>query len=1385
MRDAEQPPPASVPRRFDVFLSYSSPDQAAVERVAEKLARAGLQPWFDKWCLTPGGRWQEELADGLGASSACAVFIGPADVGHWAREEVAVALDRAAKERSFRVFIALLPGLPDPFEPTTLSPFLSTRTWVDFRRGLDDTRALQAIINATKGVPVGPEVPIEPSEGVSPYRGLEAFGEEHAEFFFGREADVQRLVEKLKGSSFVAVVGPSGSGKSSLSRAGLVPALRRGAVPGSERWKIVVFRPGAHPLDALTGQLTFLYPDLAAARVRDQLAADARTLRLVCSRPPADGSRVLFLVDQCEEVFTLCHDEHERHTFLLNILHAAAGAGPSVVVPTLRADFYPRCAAYPELAQQLASHQFLVGGIGENGLRQVISEPARLVGLELEAGLLDTIVEDVEHQPGALPLLEHALLELWQRRRGRVLTLEAYQDTGGVAGALAKRADAILASFGSHEREIVRRVLLRLTQPGEGAEDTRRRAPMSELVTLRADRGAVETVVAALAESRLLTAGGDDHTSERVVEVSHEALIRGWPQLRSWVEEDRQGLRIHRRLTEAAHEWRSLGQDPGVLYRGARLAATREWADDHEVELNDLERDFLTASGAAEASELEAARRRARRLRALAFALAVSAAAAVILAVFALRSAREARTQGRIATSRALAVQAVAQLPRRPEQAMLLSLEAYERYPTPEARDAVVRAVQRTDGIARLWRAGEIDAVDVTFSPDGRLAAASGAGRISIWDLRTGRALGKQLTGGPDGRVEQLVFSPDGMTLAATGPDEDWDIWDVPSAELKPSAPLPGGAFGAIAFTSDSKRFAVISGDLAEDVSIIDVATGARRTVHEVVEEPFEVTFEEAEEIEVGGRRRGRGARRAARGSPGSLPDAQPLAVFSPDDRILATFTRKSSLSDEQELRLWTVDKRGLATRARCSLASAPAGPAVIVFADSGTLAWAAANGRLVLWDVRRCRLIGTRRAARPGSLTDIAVRADGELLASGDVDGRIKVWTVPGLVPADTSFDARGPVEGLTFAPDGQLVSSGAAGLVTLWDLSRAHDLQTPSPISVPEGGGVLAVSPDGRTVATVDFPAENIRLWDVSTRRHLSKQLPGGVETAAFAPNGRVLASGGYNGELRLWDVGTQQPLTQPVRAHDRAAVSSIAFRADGSALASAGEDGKIQIRDTRSLSELRQGIAAGTDSESLLAFSPDGTLITTRGGADARGRKGEILVFDPDTGKRSGGSMAVDGETIKSLAVSRDRQLLATGGIGSIRLWDLRTHRQLGEPLLIQTGQTVASLDFSADGRTLASTHSQKRTISTMMLWDVRDRRPIGEPQKGYDRVTFGRDGRALRSLGDAEIVLWDGITWSNDADAFRRRICPIVGRNLSRDEWAEFLPPREPYRQICEE
>ncbi|HEX2118321.1 MAG TPA: TIR domain-containing protein, partial [Acidimicrobiales bacterium] len=585
-------------QRYDVFLSYNSADSDAVHRIAEQLRRERVEPWLDKWVLTAGRSWQEEIVDGLSRASTCAVMVGPSGLGDWAREELAVAHDRAAKDPDFRLFLVLLPGAPEMTDPRLA--FLRTRTWVDLRNGTADPDAFQDLVSAITGaarttIPLDGEV----DDSVSPYRGLSSFDEDHAEFFFGREDDTSRILELLKESRFVAVMGASGSGKSSLVRAGVVRALRTGRLPSSETWPIRVFTPGARPLTALAAQMHKAFPQESMQGTLRDLHADERSLDLAATAGLAESPpdrRLALVADQLEELFTLCTDEAERKAFLDNLLYAATIPGGRVVVVVgMRADFYHRCAPYPQLRTLIASEQYLVGPLTREGLRRAIEEPARRVGVELEAGLLDTILADVGAHPGGLPLLQHVLLELWQRRRGRMLTLEAYVAAGRLEGALAKRANTVYQALPPVQQEIARRVLLRLVQPGEGTEDTRRRATLDELVSISEDRGAVERVVESLAQERLVTFGQDEATGKRVVDITHEALIRGWPELREWIAERRDELRAERRLGEAAVEWDRGGRDESVLYRGARLST---W-DGHGLEgLNDLEREFLTASRA-------------------------------------------------------------------------------------------------------------------------------------------------------------------------------------------------------------------------------------------------------------------------------------------------------------------------------------------------------------------------------------------------------------------------------------------------------------------------------------------------------------------------------------------------------------------------------------------------------------------------------------------------------------------------------------------------------------------------------------------------------------------------------------------------------------------
>lgn len=458
------------------------------------------------------------------------------------------------------------------------------------------------LVLAADGAFTQSEAVVKQAPGEPPYKGLQYFDTSDAHLFFGRERLTAELAAYLRTHNFLAVVGASGSGKSSVVRAGLVPALQRGEplldglLPpvGSAQWPVHVMTPKAHPLKELAATLTRDDGSyLAQGKLMDELLQDARVLDLCASRLLSGGAanRLLLVVDQFEELFTLCRDQAERKAFVDNLLAAATEDGVTTVIITLRADFYAHCSQFSNLRLALESQQKYIGPMNRDELRRAIEEPARQEGWDFEPGLVDLLLHDVGDEPGALPLLSHALLETWNRRRGRTLTLAGYVESGRVQGAIAETAERVLTKvLAPAQQAIAKDIFLRLTELGEGSEDTRRRVQLAELMAQSEAQPAVETVLKTLADARLVTTDKDE------VEVAHEALIRVWPTLRRWLDENREGLRIERRLTEAAREWEAFHREERLLYTGARFERAWECVKDKLSTLSALEQEFIETS---------------------------------------------------------------------------------------------------------------------------------------------------------------------------------------------------------------------------------------------------------------------------------------------------------------------------------------------------------------------------------------------------------------------------------------------------------------------------------------------------------------------------------------------------------------------------------------------------------------------------------------------------------------------------------------------------------------------------------------------------------------------------------------------------------------------
>ena len=451
---------------------------------------------------------------------------------------------------------------------------------------------------------------LPPEPGDPPFQGLQYYTEKDADRFFGREMLTARVAGRLKRTRFLAIIGSSGSGKSSLVRAGIIPAIKRGArladggMPPAESgaWAVEVMTPTAHPLDALAAALMKNADSVAAlSTLQGELSGDPRTLTLATRKLLAQQSskHLLLVIDQFEEIYTACRSTAERQAFVANLLSAVNpdDEQPITVMIVLRADFYAFVAQDDQLREMVSQYQEFIGAMNRDELVSAIDKPLALGGWKIQEGLIEVILDDVGYEPGALPLLSHALHETWRRRRGRTLTLSAYTETGGIRGAIAQTAESVFRDQLSPEQQpIARMIFLRMSELGEDAHDTRRRASFSELITRSTDELVIQTVINILVDARLVITGTASPGDTKIVEVAHEALIREWPTLRQWLAEDRTGLILHQNLAEDAEEWIKLDKDPGMLYRGVRLPQVTDWADKHPDMLSIQEVEFLERS---------------------------------------------------------------------------------------------------------------------------------------------------------------------------------------------------------------------------------------------------------------------------------------------------------------------------------------------------------------------------------------------------------------------------------------------------------------------------------------------------------------------------------------------------------------------------------------------------------------------------------------------------------------------------------------------------------------------------------------------------------------------------------------------------------------------
>ncbi|MFC5265725.1 BTAD domain-containing putative transcriptional regulator [Kribbella qitaiheensis] len=1147
---------------------------------------------------------------------------------------------------------------------------------------------------------------------VCPYPGLKAYDLDDADTFFGRDADIAACLRKLTDASVLAVIGPSGCGKSSLVRAGVAASLQR------DGQRVVVMTPGVHPVAALAATM------------------------------PTTGSAPALVVDQCEEVFSLCGDAAERDAFLtaLTAHHAVAP-----LILSFRADRIADISAHPVFARTIEPGLYLLSGMTETDLRDAIEKPARLASLIVEPGLVDLLVNEVADQPGALPLMSHALGETWQRREGRTLTVAGYNASGGIRGAVAQSAEQVYEHTPPEQRPVLHDLLLRLVTPGPEGEPIRSRLPRRLVITGAEDDAMVDRLVS----SRLVT------SDDGVVGLAHESLARAWPRLRGWLEDDLEGQRILHHLAVAADSWDSLGRPDNELYRGVRLAKASDWQERRTSTLTPTEEEFLAASKRASQVELRAAEERTRqqvrvnrRLRGALAAGALLLVGALIAGFAAVRQTD--RAEQAVVSELARQVGARALLTEGISHSILLAAHGVRLEDSPETRANLFAAINKRPNLLRSMPAPLGRTENLELSPDGRrIVAGDDNSTFHVYDAQSGQVLDSYTFGeAPEGRQIYTWprFSPDGRFVAAIAgsalwhlDDPQWPIQLLRADNLEPVTPQPtipretGTAntwFNSLSFSADGRYLAA---SLHTDVS-------ARA--------PFALIWDL--------RATGRAPRKVALSGDHQgvalSPDGSTLYSTWPLSAIdVATgkqkwqhaglrgdnsleVSRSGDVLAVQQLRLNRLDSAPL------SLIDARTGRTLKVLpgqfgftrgfafsADDKLLAAAEQDGEVVIWDLAT----GTRRESIETSEVSwgVAFSSDGRTLYTAGDEGILRAYDLAGqrrYLRATPGVEARQYLHVLPSA-DGKTTAylwrDANGSWVNFADTATGRST-TPIRLGVDLETGPwspAAWHPDGRKFAVHDSDA--ITTVDARTGKVLEFKENLDVLSISYVDNGARLLIGSTNGivfyDHDLWpegqDVWWPADCCLATSADGQSAVLFEDFP-DGS-----GEHWRIISTDT-GLVDLEGDLPVDLNHS---AFSPDGKLVA------GTGASGEVVTIDVQRGLIKRAAKVGHGDEGLFVQFSPDGSRLVSGAEdGTVSLWDAHTLDLLGTVSISPENKPVGAIPHFTDGSDIV-------TIAA------------------YDGRTYRWDTRIEQTLAYA---------------------CEMAGRNLTHDEWTQAFGSR-PYEKTC--
>lgn len=1218
----------------------------------------------------------------------------------------------------------------------------------------------------------------------NPYRGLSSFQPEDAPVFFGRDELTERLWQRFNAMyqslgqrRLLAVLGPSGSGKSSVTLAGLVPRLRVQLGSSSRPPRIILLRPGDRLIESLARSLVPLLPAdntvLSASRqlaieklLRSQEAPAEGLRRFATDLPDIAAAPLIVVVDQFEEVYALCKDPAERNTFVDLLLHAASDVNRQVsIVITLRSDFLGETQRqHPELNRCIAAQLELVPAMSREELRHVIAEPARQAGRPLDIATVDLLLLQAASGENTLPLLEFALTRIWEglcQGKAPATTLE---ELGGVGGALACQAQSIYQSLSTAEQASARRAFLRLVKLGEGTRDTRQRIAIAELC----GRGETELHVLGVLrhfagkEGRLVTLSGD--AQQATAEVTHEALFDNWQALREWIDESRTDRSFHERVAGAARLWHEAGRPAGRLWRSPDLDLLRSYYVRKPDDLNSTQAEFLTAASNQQQREWLLAW--ASRLSVL-FAVLLVSGVYVMKESQRMRQMREAAEKTRRQLQNAYVEQGRHSLIEedRPSEGLLWLHRAYSQGAKhPMLSYLLAEATRFPDAVQALLVGHTGGLTDASFSRDGRrLVTASEDRTARVWDTRTGRLLA--LLNGHSGSVLSATFSPDGQRILTASNDGTAGIWNADSGMLLFLLKGHEMPVWTARYSADGRRIVTASSD--RTARTWDADTGAPLAVLQ-----GHIDSVGAANYSIDSRRiitasYDRTARVWDADSGKELAllmghsDRVATAIFAPDGRRVIT------TSYDKTARIWDASSGQALVRLLGhgdrvgSVSYSPDGRRIVTGSHDKTAR---------VWDAETGSLLHLLEGHR-GTITSVKFSPDGRRIVTGSLDGTARIWESDDGKVAAVLQGHGYSVARANFSPDSHsVVTASQDKTARIWSTDSSQVLATLEGHEAKVGAACF--NPDGQRIVTAS--ADQVaRVWELKSGKPvlLLRGHEDRVISAAYSPNGQHIVTASQDKSARIWDAESGKPVAI-LQGHS-AAVMCASYSPSGQRIATASLDNTARIWDASTGKLIT--VLRGPDISGLsVSFSPDGGRVVTAS------QDNTALVWDVKSSKPLT-LLRGHGDIIRTAQFSPDgRRIVTASQDSTARVWDAES----GTVLALLPGHTEAVLSarFSPDGRRIVTASVDK----TARIYEA-DSAKILAVLRGHAAVIataeFSPDGRRIVTASyDKTARVWDALPETRTPEQLEKLIlCRIAFKFASPD--SDVIVPAEPDIAAC--